>query len=121
MPKTHPRRYRIESLVQEALAPMVVSALPEGIVTIRQVMLNNDFSVATVTYTTVGDNAGSASSSEGGNAQQVLEAQAWKYRRQLALSLNMRKTPRLVFVHDDEGLAADKMRVFLEKITDDDQ
>ena len=117
MPKTHPRRYRIESLVQEALAPMVVSALPVGIVTIRQVILNKDFSVATVTYTTMG--VATEERADGG-AQQVLEAQAWKYRRRLALSLNMRKTPTLVFVHDDEGLAADKMRVFLEKITDDE-
>ena len=112
MPKTHPRRYRIESLVQEALAPLVVSALPAGIVTIRQVMLNNDFSVATVTYTTVGDGER--------RAQEVLDAQAWKYRRQIASSLNMRKTPKLVFVYDEEGLAADKMRIFLEKINHDD-
>lgn len=112
MPKPHPRRHRIESLVQEALAPLVVSALPAGIITVRQVLLNRDFSVATVIYAVVGG--------ERQQAQEVLSQQAWKYRRQLALSLNMRKTPQLVFAYDEHGLAADKMRVFLEGIADDD-
>ena len=111
MPKNHPRRHRIESLVHEALAPLVVSALPAGIITVRQVLLNRDFSVATVIYATVGGDRQ--------EAQETLAKQAWKYRRQLATSLNMRKTPELVFMYDEQGLAADKMRVFLENIADD--
>ena len=113
MPKTHPRRYRIESLVQEALAPIVMAALPNRIITLRQVMLNNDFSIATITYTTV-NNEGDD------NTQELLNQQAWSYRRRLAKSLNMRKTPKLVFVYDSDGAAADKMRAFLEKIAENE-
>lgn len=109
MPKTHPRRYRIEALILQALAPMLVSALPGGkMITIRQVSLNRDFSTATVIYTTVGDQREAA--------QAILGENTWRYRRQLATTLNMRKTPQLVFIYDDEGLAADKMRDFLETI-----
>lgn len=111
MPQSQPRRYRIESLVMEALAPMVASALPATIITLRHVSLNNDFSVATVVYGTVGDDSG--------RAQETLDKQAWRYRRRLATSLNMRKTPQLVFMHDDKGLAADKMRAFLDSISGD--
>lgn len=112
MPKTHPRRYRIESLVLESLAPIVMASLPEHIITLRQVSLNNDFSIATVAYTAVGN--------DNDKVQEILDKQAWSYRRRLAKSLNMRKTPQLVFVYASSGLAADKMRAFLEKISDDE-
>lgn len=112
MPKNHPRRYRIESLVLEALAPMVAQTSSPGIITLRHVSLNNDFSVATVVYTTTAANRQ--------ETQQGLDAAAWHYRRRLALTLNMRKTPRLVFAYDDQGLAADKIRAFLENIADNE-
>lgn len=110
MPQLHPRRYRIEALILHALAPMVAAAVGGGVVTVRHVALNRDFSVATVVYAVAeGDRA---------RVQQALDEEAWRLRRRLALELNMRKTPKLVFSYDEIGLAADNMRAFLERLDD---
>lgn len=108
MPKNYARHYRVSSLLQEALAPLLAAAVGDGLLTLRRVELNGDFSVATVVYAMVGGDAQ--------RAQAVLEQAAGAWRRQLARRLNMRKTPRLVFAYDDEGLAADGMRRLLERI-----
>ena len=107
--KQYPRRYRIASVLQEALAPLMRHVSERGLVTLRSVSLNNDCSVATIIYGIVGDDR---------EAVQVrLDDMAVAYRLQLAKRLNMRKTPQLIFQYDDEGLAADKMRDFLENIS----
>ncbi len=108
MPANYPRRYRIEKLVHEALSPIVYELHPDKMLTLRQVSLNRDFSVATVRYVLAD-----------GDAQEIekmLNKQSACYRRQLATKLNMRATPRLLFVTDNEGLAADRLRDFLETI-----
>lgn len=89
---------------------MLPSAENGGLITVRRVSLNGDYSIATITYTVVGGQLGE------NEAQKQLEAAAPLCRLRLARRLNMRKTPRLVFRHDDEELAADKMRDLLESI-----
>ncbi|MCH9758451.1 MAG: ribosome-binding factor A [Proteobacteria bacterium] len=108
----HPRRYRIESLILEALAPIIISELAQEMITLRHITLNRNFSTATVVYTTLGD--------DNKRTQKKLEALAWRFRRQLTTALNMRKTPELFFVYDTEGLVADKIRTFLETIPGDE-
>jgi len=88
-----------------------------GLFTLREVKVNSNFSVATVIYSVIGCDLG--------QTQEKLEKEAGKYRLQLAKRLNMRKTPQLSFVYDNEGLAADNMRRFLdaivpETVNDDD-
>lgn len=113
MPKTYARRYRIASLIQQALAPMLSAVYKRGcLVTLRRVDLNNDISVATLVYTVVGEGSD--------HVQSELDAAVPALRLQLARRLNMRKTPKLVFRHDDEGLAADNMRKRLDKMFTDD-
>lgn len=113
MPKNYARRYRIASLIQQALAPMLSAACKRGsLITLRQINLTNDFSVATVVYAVVGE--------ERQHVQGELDEAAPALRLQLARRLNMRKTPKLVFLHDDEGLAADDMRKRLDKMFADD-
>ena len=52
-------------------------------------------------------------------ARQKLQSSALRWRRELARRLNMRRTPQLVFLPDEHGIAADKLRDFLEKVGDD--
>lgn len=128
MPKPCLRRHRIESLLHEGLAPLMRDALPQGaqgILTIRHISLNNDFSVATVAYAVTGgggdDGAGRGAGINDAAAaddklQARLEQQAWRWRRQLARSLNMRKTPQLKFCPDVRGASADRVEQFLRDI-----
>ena len=103
----HPsRRYRIESLIRESLASIVT--VDDGLLTLRHISLNNDASVATVVYTVIGGRSDPAVVAE------RLNEGSSRYRHQLAKKINMRKTPKLIFIHDDEGLATDKMRRLLE-------
>ena len=50
MPTNYPRRYRVETLVHEALSPIVYALRPDKLLTLRQVSLNRDLSLATVRY-----------------------------------------------------------------------
>lgn len=79
-----------------------------GWLTVREVALNNDYSVATVIYVVTGAGVD--------DTQARLQSQAAALRARLAQNLNMRKTPTLVFQYDSEGLAADKMREWLDGI-----
>lgn len=111
--KPYPRRHRIESLVLRGISPLI--ARLSAAVTVRRISLNGDYSQATVHYALlIGDSANAQQ-----NAQQLLENNAHLLRRQLASALNMRTTPKLVFVLDSEGIAADAMRDKLENISQD--
>ena len=111
MPRNYARHYRISSLIKEALAPMLASVATNGLFTLREVRINNDFSVATVIYSLIGGDSR--------ETQEKLGKEAGRYRRELAKRLNMRKTPQLVFAYDNEGLAADNMRRFLDSVAAD--
>ena len=108
MPTNYPRRYRVETLVHEALSSIVYALRPDKLITLRQVLLNRNLSVATVHY---GMASGDASAME-----EELNKLSGYCRRRLAAKLNMRATPKLLFVPDKEGLAADRLRDFLETI-----
>lgn len=109
MPKTYARHYRIAAVLQEALAPMLANIVQGHLITLRYISLNNDFSIATVVYSVVGDDRPAV--------QEKLDGEAKHYRRRLAHHLNMRRTPQLLFRYDEEGLAADAMRKFLDDIS----
>lgn len=109
MPTNYPRRYRVESLVHEALSPIVYALHPDKLLTLRQVSLNRDLSLATVRY-------GTAANGDVGEMEEELNKLSGYCRRRLAAKLNMRATPKLLFVPDKEGLAADRLRDFLETI-----
>ncbi len=106
----YPRGYRVASLVRRGLSPMLNVAHAD--VTIRNVSLNGDFSVATIYYSVLGGDPDSVRLS--------LTRNAAFFRRRLASFLNMRSTPKLVFAPDTEGMAADDMQNFLDSIEADD-
>lgn len=80
-----------------------------GLLTLRHVALNNDYSVATIIYVYVGNTPID-------EVQTALSSQRNALRTRLARSLNMRKTPELVFQYDEAGLAMDKMRQWLDHV-----
>lgn len=107
--KGNERRYRIASLIHESLAPMLQAVPRSGLLTLRQVALNNDYSVATAVYVYVGDEPLD-------EIQAALTDKRVALRTQLARQLNMRKTPELSFQYDEAGLAMDKMRQWLDTV-----
>ncbi len=109
--KSYPRRYRLEALVLQELSALLSPAFAGELLTVRSVALSRDFGTATVFY-------GVAPGADSAAAQKKLELLAAKCRRDLARRLNMRRTPALVFSPDAEGIAADRLRDFLEKVND---
>ncbi|MGI9306402.1 MAG: ribosome-binding factor A [Gammaproteobacteria bacterium] len=107
--KSYPRRYRIASLVRRGLSPIL--SADRAAVTVRHIELNGDYSVARVYYSLLAGDAG--------EMQESLSQRAPLYRRRLAAEINMRATPRLEFVPDTGGRAADDMEKFLDSIARD--
>ena len=107
--KSYPRARRLSALLLEAVAPLVRECAPsEALVTVRHVRLSADFSDAFVSFTVAHGDAEEAA--------EVLRRSAPRMRRRLAAELNLRSTPRLHFVSDEAGRAADRVRDFLEKV-----
>lgn len=107
--KSYPRANRLSALLQEAVAPLLRECAPaEALVTVRHVRLSPDYSAAFVHFTVASGDADAVAVE--------LEKSASRIRRRLASGLNMRATPKLHFVPDSEGRAADRVRDFLEKV-----
>ena len=107
--KSYPRARRLSALLLEAVAPLVRECAPsEALVTVRHVRLAADYSAAFIHFTVAAGDADAVAA--------VLEKFAPRMRRRLALELNLRATPHLHFVPDEEGRAADRVRDFLEQI-----
>ncbi|MGI9337127.1 MAG: ribosome-binding factor A [Gammaproteobacteria bacterium] len=110
--KSYPRRWRLESLLRQELSVLVSPAFSAELLTVRGVSMSRDLGVATVFYSL-------APGADTEAAHQKLQTSAARWRRELAKKLNMRRTPQLVFSPDDGGIAADKLRDFLEKVGGD--
>lgn len=104
--KSYPRRHRLASLVRRGVSAEVASEY--AAVTVRRVSLNGDYSAATVYYTVLAGDAG--------EMQKALSQKAPRFRARLAARMNLRTTPRLMFVPDLGGEAADEMEKFLDTI-----
>ena len=103
--KSYPRSYRIESLIKRELSLLAIKTCPS--VNIRRVSLNRDYSIATVYYSLLNDEV---------DIEYLLTQQTPRWRRQLALSTNMRLTPKLIFTLDTDGMLADDMQKRLNDI-----
>lgn len=110
--KSYPRRWRLESLIARELSMLISPAFAAQLLTVRGVTMSRDLGVATVFYAL-------APGADINAAQEKLQSSAARWRRELARKLNMRRTPQLVFTPDDMGIAADKLRDFLEKQSGD--
>lgn len=110
--KSYPRRWRLESLLTRELSILISPAFDGELLTVRGVSMSRDLGVATVFYSL-------APGADIESAHERLQTSAARWRRELARKLNMRRTPQLVFMPDDIGIAADKLRNFLEKVGGD--
>ena len=111
--KSYPRERRLSALLREAVAPLVRECAPAGsLATVRHVRLSSDFSAADICFTVASGDADEV-------AAELEKRSSWM-RRRLASDLNLRATPRLHFVPDEEGRAADRVRDFLEKVGRED-
>lgn len=110
--KSYPRRWRLESLLLRELSVLVSPSFGAQLLTVRGVSMSRDLGVATVFYSLAAD-------ADIETAHRQLQESAARWRRELARKLNMRRTPQLVFAPDAEGIAADKLRDFLEKVGSD--
>ena len=110
--KSYPRRWRLESLVRQELSVLVSPAFAAELLTVRGVSMSRDLGIATVFYAM-------APGADIAQAQEKLQSSALHWRHELAKRLNMRRTPQLVFLPDEHGIKADKLREFLEKVGDE--
>lgn len=102
--KSYPRSYRIASLMRRGLSTILRES--HVAVTIRRISLSRDYGVATVHYSLLTGDVESAHA--------ALLHDAALLRKRLATKINMRATPKLVFMLDHEGMAADNMQVLLD-------
>lgn len=98
--------------MRQELSILISPAFDGEMLTVRGVSMSRDLGVATVFYAL-------APGADVAAAHEKLQSSAAKWRRELARKLNMRRTPQLVFSPDDIGIAADKLRDFLEKVGGD--
>lgn len=106
------RSVRIAELIQHAVAGILhdLKHAEIGFTTITGVKLTDDLQTARVFYSVIG----SAEDTE--RTAATLTAITKDIRHQLALRLNLRRTPTLEFVFDETPARADRVFGLLEKI-----
>ena len=96
MSDNNPRNYRVADQIQKDLAGLIRTEIKDPrlsqFVTIEEVRVTRDLSVAKVFITTLDD--------KGEISQEVLSSAAGFLRRKLGQLIRMRSVPELRFVHD---------------------
>lgn len=108
--KNYPRRLRVASLLRDGLA-RELTRQGAGFATVRDVELSADYAVARVYYTLLADGDGARQ-----NAADWFQNNADRLRRRLASSLQMRHTPRLIFLLDESAERAERLARFLDAV-----
>ena len=115
MPASYKRATRVGELIQQNVPEIIrdMRELNVGLITIMGVKLTDDLQSCRVFYSVFG------SEEEKANAQKALEDKTKEIRHQLALKLNLRRTPTLTFVYDDTNESASKVFDILKKIEEE--
>ena len=113
---SYKRSVRVAELIQHEIARIVQELKNPGIgfVTVTGVKLTDDLLDARVFYSVIG------SPEDVKKTKQIMENSAQEIRRQLALRLNLRRTPTLTFSFDDTPEKAAHIFELLEKIKAED-
>ena len=97
-PDDNPRSHRVADFIQRELASLIATELRDPrlspMLTISEVQVSRDLSVATVRYSLL-------DSGEHRDTQAALERASGFLRRRLARALSIRAVPELRFRHDD--------------------
>jgi ribosome-binding factor A len=116
MVSSYKRATRVGALIQHEISNLLrdVRDLNAGLVTVMGVKLTDDLLNCRVFYSVFGTNEDKE------RAEQVLKDITKDIRHQLALNLNLRRTPSIVFVYDDTNEYASKVFDILKKIEDEE-
>jgi ribosome-binding factor A len=115
MPLSYKRSVRIGELIQQTVSEIVreLKDLDAGLVTITGVKLTDDLLSCRIYYSVFGSDEDKKKSNAG------LKKNIKGIRHQLAMRLNLRRTPEIVFVYDDANESADKVFNLLKKIQEE--
>ena len=92
MPKTYPRKLRIESLIRNHISELFVGNTDFGLITIEQVEISSDYQQVFIYYNLFPD------SQKENEVALFFQSNEWRFRKFLANHLNMRSTPKLKFL-----------------------
>jgi ribosome-binding factor A len=112
MPLSYKRSVRVGDLIQQTVSEVVreLKDLDTGLVTIVGVKLSDDLLSCRIYYSVFGSDEDKKKINMG------LKKNTKEIRHQLAIRLNLRRTPEIVFVYDDTNETADKVFNLLKKI-----
>jgi ribosome-binding factor A len=115
MPSSYKRADRVGALILHEASEIVreMRDLDCGLVTLMGVRLTDDLLSCRIYYSVLGSEEAKQ------KCAQILKKQTKEARRQLALRLNLRRTPEIVFVYDDANETASKIFDILKKIEDE--
>ena len=112
---SYKRSQRVGELVQQEISRIVqeMNALDGGLITITGIKMTDDLQEARVFYSVLG------SPEEIAKGTASLKQSIQEIRHQLAVRLNLRRTPSLYFVFDETVERAVRIVSILEKIKDE--
>ncbi|MDR1474482.1 MAG: 30S ribosome-binding factor RbfA [Endomicrobium sp.] len=110
MPLSYKRSVRVGELIQQVVSEIVreLRDLDSGLVTIMGVKLTDDLLSCRIYYSVFG--------SKEDKVQNVLKKNTKEIRHKLAMRLNLRRTPEIIFVYDNTNENAAKVFDLLKKI-----
>ncbi|MDR1942033.1 MAG: 30S ribosome-binding factor RbfA [Endomicrobium sp.] len=115
MPLSYKRSVRVGELIRRTVSELIreIRDLNFALVSVMGVKLTDDLQDCKIYYSVLG------SQEDIKKAQDVLKDNTKEIRHQLALRLNLRRTPSLLFIYDDTNDAASKIFDLLKKIEDE--
>lgn len=115
MALSYKRSTRVGALIQQEISSILMDIrdLSTGLVTVMGVKLTEDLLECKIFYSVFG------SEEDKITAEQILKDNTKEVRHQLAVRLNLRRTPAIEFVYDDTNEKASKIFDILKKIEDE--
>ena len=116
MGASYKRSTRVGALIQHEVSGILrdIRDLNAGLVTVMGVKLTEDLLFCKIFYSVFG------SEEDKKRVADILKANTKTIRHQLAESINLRRTPEIVFVYDDTNESASRVFDILKKIEDED-
>jgi len=115
MPLSYKRSVRVGELIQQTVSEIIreIRDLDSGLVTIMGVKVSDDLLSCRIYYSVFGSDEGKK------KVGIALKRNTKEIRGQIAIRLNLRRTPEIVFVYDDTNENADKVFSLLKKIEEE--
>lgn len=115
MAPSYKRAERVGELIQQSVSEILreIRELNTGLVTVMGVKLTDDLQSCRIFYSVFG------TEEDKQNAADILKANTKEVRHQLAMRLNLRRTPSITFVYDDTNETATKVFDILKKIEEE--